>query len=64
MMFKAGDVVQLKSGGQLMTVTEVSVGYSYSTQPEEYQRVSVVWCNKNKDLCFEDLKEILLEKVE
>lgn len=63
MMFKAGDVIQLKSGGPLMTVGAVSTVPVYNDQPE-YQRVWVVWFDAHDKLCSDELKSTTLEKAE
>jgi uncharacterized protein YodC (DUF2158 family) len=63
MMFKAGDVVQLKSGGPLMTVSAVSTVPVYNDQPE-YQRVWVVWFDTHDRMCSDELRNYYLEKVE
>lgn len=62
MMFKAGDVVQLKSGGPLMTVT----GISDIRKDSELlcQRVWVVWFDAHDKLCSDELKSTTLEKAE
>lgn len=58
MMFKAGDVVQLKSGGTLMTVIVVN-------RPEsEYPSVNVVWFNDRGDICYETVGPFVLERVQ
>lgn len=62
-MFKAGDVVQLKSGGPLMTVNAVDTVSAYNQLPE-YQRVWVRWFDVHDKLCSDELKSILLEKAE
>lgn len=57
MMFEAGDVVQLKSGGPLMTV--IVVDY-----PEtERETINVVWFNLQNQICYETVKAFSLEKV-
>jgi uncharacterized protein YodC (DUF2158 family) len=43
--FKAGDVVQLKSGGPEMTVTDVGI--------EEFSKKMMVWC-----MWFEKTKQL------
>lgn len=61
-MFKAGNVVQLKSGGPLMTVTGVSdieIGGTFISQ-----RVWVVWFDAHDKLCSDELKSTTLEKAE
>ena len=63
MMFKAGDVVQLKSGGPLMTVSTVSTVPVYNDQPE-YQRVWIVWFDTHDRMCSDELRNYCLEKVE
>lgn len=57
MMFKAGDVVQLKSGGPLMTV--IVVDYPNT----ERETINVVWFNSQNDICYETVKAFALEKV-
>lgn len=56
-MFKAGDVVQLKSGGPLMTITVVN-------QPDtEHETINVVWFNLQNEICYQTVKAFALEKV-
>lgn len=62
MMFKAGDVVQLKSGGPLMTVSGVQTVPAYNDQPES-QRVWLRWFDVHNKLCSDELKSIVLEKI-
>lgn len=62
-MFKAGDVVQLKSGGPLMTVSAVSTVPVYNDQPE-YQCVWVLWFDTHDRMCSDELRNYYLEKVE
>lgn len=57
MMFKAGDVVQLKSGGPLMTV--IVVDYPNT----ERETINVVWFNLQNQICYETVKAFALEKV-
>ena len=62
MMFKAGDVVQLKSGGPCMTVTGESA-VVLDGKPA-WQRVWVVWFDAHDKLCLDELKSTTLKKVE
>lgn len=57
MMFKVGDVVQLKSGGQLMTV--IVVDYAGT----ERETINVVWFNLQNEICYETVKAFALEKI-
>jgi uncharacterized protein YodC (DUF2158 family) len=56
-MFKVGDVVQLKSGGPLMTV--IVVDYPDT----ERETINVVWFNSQNDICYETVKAFALEKM-
>lgn len=56
-MFKAGDVVQLKSGGPLMTV--IVVDYPGT----ERETINVVWFNLQNVICYETVKAFALESV-
>jgi uncharacterized protein YodC (DUF2158 family) len=42
MVFKVGDIVQLKSGGALMTVSELF------KSPEDREMVQCTWCDKRQ----------------
>ncbi len=57
-MFKAGDVVQLKSGGPLMTVIVVDFPGT------ERETINVVWFSLQNQICYETVKAFALEKVE
>jgi uncharacterized protein YodC (DUF2158 family) len=53
MGFEAGDVVQLKSGGQTMTIEEVSAG-----------RVACIWFDDKNKVCRDAFSAVVLEKYE
>ena len=42
MVFKVGDIVQLKSGGALMTVSELF------KSPEDREMAQCTWCDKKQ----------------
>lgn len=62
--FNVGGVVQLRSGGPLMTVTGVSTVQAYNTEQITYQRVWVVWFDVQNRLCSDELKSTSLEKIQ
>lgn len=62
MMFKAGDVVQLKSGGPLMTVTNVSREEDDKMFGQQ-QTAWVTWFDAHAQVCSSNFKSNLLEEV-
>ena len=60
--FKKGDIVQLKSGGDKMTID--SFVWNPTTDKYETNRVNCVWFNSDNVLCKDKFGTESLEKIE